>query len=187
LNVKLFVHHVTGRFKRLSAVTMTGVLDGNTDIFPMEYLLQVYGTLFLKFTLPFELITYSIEQMCLIYTPLPHSVSCTSLSQCRSTMFRSSVKTGDFFRFLQFCSPPLLPMGICRWEGFCWRRLSSWVLTPPPALRVSLYVCTLVAVDIRPRPTSGRAGLQPLGFWDCGFESRRGMGVCLLWVLCDVR
>ena len=30
-------------------------------------------------------------------------------------------------------------------------------------------------------------GLLPFACWDCGFESRREMGVCLLWVLCVVR
>jgi len=35
---------------------------------------------------------------------------------------------------------------------------------------------------------SGRAvrgvGLRPLPCWDCGFESHKGHGLCLLWVLC---
>jgi hypothetical protein len=26
--------------------------------------------------------------------------------------------------------------------------------------------------------------LLPLVCWDCGFESRMGVGVCLLWVFC---
>jgi hypothetical protein len=26
-------------------------------------------------------------------------------------------------------------------------------------------------------------GLRLLDYWDCGFESRRGMGVCVIWVL----
>jgi len=30
-------------------------------------------------------------------------------------------------------------------------------------------------------------GLRPLACWDCGFESHRGMDVCLLWVWCVVR
>jgi hypothetical protein len=30
-------------------------------------------------------------------------------------------------------------------------------------------------------------GLQPFACWDCGFESHRGMDVCLLWLLCVVR
>jgi hypothetical protein len=30
-------------------------------------------------------------------------------------------------------------------------------------------------------------GLQPLACWNCGFVSRRGMGVSLVWVLCVVR
>jgi len=30
-------------------------------------------------------------------------------------------------------------------------------------------------------------GLRPLTCWDCGFESHRGVDVCLLYVLCIVR
>jgi len=30
-------------------------------------------------------------------------------------------------------------------------------------------------------------GLWSLACLDCGFDSRRGMDVCLLWVLCVVR
>jgi hypothetical protein len=37
--------------------------------------------------------------------------------------------------------------------------------------------------DQRGRAVYG-VGLGPLACWDCGFESRRGVEVCLLWVLC---
>jgi len=30
-------------------------------------------------------------------------------------------------------------------------------------------------------------GLRQLATWDCGFESRRGMHVCLLGVVCVIR
>jgi hypothetical protein len=31
-----------------------------------------------------------------------------------------------------------------------------------------------------------KAGIRPLAFWNRGFESRRGMDVCPLWMLCRV-
>jgi hypothetical protein len=40
--------------------------------------------------------------------------------------------------------------------------------------------------DPRGRAVLG-LGLRPLACWDYGFESRRGMDVCLLLVFCFVR
>ena len=36
-------------------------------------------------------------------------------------------------------------------------------------------------------PRGLRCRLRPLACWDCGFESHRGMDICLLWVMCVVR
>ena len=41
------------------------------------------------------------------------------------------------------------------------------------------------AADLSGRAVLG-VGLQPLACWGCEFESRRGIDVCLLWVLCVV-
>jgi len=39
-----------------------------------------------------------------------------------------------------------------------------------------------------PRGRAGYGiGLRPMTGWDCGFESRWGSSMCLLWVLCVVR
>jgi len=43
----------------------------------------------------------------------------------------------------------------------------------------------LVLADLCGRAVYG-VGLRPLACWDCGFESRRGMDVCLCLVLCFV-
>jgi hypothetical protein len=42
-----------------------------------------------------------------------------------------------------------------------------------------------------PADPSGRAvsgvEMRPFAYWDCGFESRQGVYICFLWVLCVVR
>jgi len=53
-----------------------------------------------------------------------------------------------------------------------------------------LWVYIYIPIHTR-TGTSGRmvwgVGLRTLACWDCGFESRRGMDVCLLWVLYAIK
>jgi hypothetical protein len=50
----------------------------------------------------------------------------------------------------------------------------------------NIIVLRLQSADSLDRAVEG-VGLQPLVVWNWGFESRGGMNVCLLWVLCVVR
>ena len=71
-------------------------------------------------------------------------------------------------------------------------------LCPSPALfrpaqsrncarRVRFSRCPIYRLPVPGSRAVYVLGLRVLPCWDCGFESRRGTDVCLLWLMCVVR
>jgi hypothetical protein len=51
----------------------------------------------------------------------------------------------------------------------------------------TIYTTLFISVLISHRNKATCRCQRPLAGWDCGFESHRAMGVCLLWELCVFR
>jgi hypothetical protein len=63
-----------------------------------------------------------------------------------------------------------------------WRHMHKAVILKYFAIRAEMYVCMYVCLYVwrSQWPRGLRRGVRPLAFWDCRFESRWGMTVCLL-------